>query len=150
MNLEIRKAKKSDAKGIIDLVVELAEFEKLTPPDSKARKRLIDDAFRQRPLFNIIAALDGKKVIGYAFYFFTYSTFLAKPTLYLEDLFISEKYRSEGAGKKLFDELIKIAKKKKCGRLDFTVLDWNKNAMRFYKRLGAKALKEWVLHRMEI
>lgn len=150
MNLEIRKAKKSDSKGIIDLVVELAEFEKLTPPDAKARKRLINDAFRQRPLFNIIVALEGKKVIGYAFYFFTYSTFLAKPTLYLEDLFISEKYRSEGIGKKLFDELIKIAKKKKCGRLDFTVLDWNKNAMRFYKRLGAKALKEWLLHRLEI
>jgi GNAT superfamily N-acetyltransferase len=150
MNLEIRKAKKSDSKRIIDLVVELAEFEKLTPPDAKARKRLINDAFRQRPLFYIVSALDGKKVIGYAFYFFTYSTFLAKPTLYLEDLFISEKYRSEGIGKKLFDELIKIAKKKKCGRLDFTVLDWNKNAMRFYKRLGAKALKEWVLHRIEV
>lgn len=150
MNLEIRKAKKSDAKGIIDLVVELAKFEKLSPPDTKARKRLMDDAFRQKPLFQIITALSGNKVIGYAFYFFTYSTFLAKPTLYLEDLFVSEKYRSEGTGKKLFDELIKIAKKKKCGRLDFTVLDWNKNAMRFYKRAGAKAMKEWVLHRLEL
>jgi len=150
MNLKIRKAKKSDSVGIINLIIELAKFEKLTPPDKKAQNRLIKDAFSAKPLFEILIALDGKNPIGYAFYFYTYSTFLAKQTLYLEDIFISEKYRSEGVGKKLFDELIKLAKRKKCGRLDFTVLDWNTKAMKFYNRLGAKALKQWVYHRMTL
>lgn len=150
MNLKIRKAKKSDSEGIINLIVELAQFEKLTPPDKKAQTRLVKHAFSSKPYFEILIALDNKTPIGYAFYFFTYSTFLVKQTLYLEDIFISEKYRSEGVGKKLFDELIKIAKKKNCGRLDFTVLDWNRKAMKFYNRLGAKALKEWVYYRMTL
>lgn len=150
MNLKIRKAKKSDSEGILRLITELALFEKLNPPDKKAQARLVKHAFSPKPFFEIIIALDGKTPIGYAFYFFTYSTFLAKQTLYLEDIFISENYRGEGAGEKLFSELIKIAKKKKCGRLDFTVLDWNKKAMKFYHRLGAKALKEWVYYRKEL
>lgn len=150
MNLKIRKAKKSDSIGIINLIIELAKFEKLTPPDKNAQARLIKHAFSAKPFFEILIALDGKNPIGYAFYFYTYSTFLAKQTLYLEDIFISEKYRSEGVGKLLFDELIKLAKRKKCGRLDFTVLEWNKKAMKFYNRLGAKALKEWVYYRMTL
>ncbi len=150
MNLKIRKAKKTDAEGILNLIVELAKFEKLAPPDKKAQVRLIKDAFSPDPFFEILIALNGSKPVGYAFYFFTYSTFLAKRTLYLEDIFVSEKYRSSGIGEKLFGELIKIAKKKKCGRLDFTVLDWNKKAMKFYNRLGAKALKEWVYYRLSL
>ena len=150
MNLKIRKAKKSDSKGIINLIVELAIFEKLVPPDKNAQTRLIKHAFSSKPLFEILVALDDKTPIGYAFYFFTYSTFLAKQTMFLEDIFVSERYRSKGVGKILFDELINIAKKKKCGRLDFTVLNWNKKAMKFYNRLGAKAMKEWVYYRLTL
>ena len=150
MNLKIRKAKKSDSKGIINLIVELAIFEKLVPPDKNAQTRLIKHAFSSKPLFEILVALDDKTPIGYAFYFFTYSTFLAKQTMFLEDIFVSERYRSKGVGKILFDELIKLAKKKKCGRLDFTVLNWNKKAMKFYNRLGAKAMKEWVYYRLTL
>jgi len=149
-NFLIRKAKKSDSRDILKLITELAEFEKLNPPDKHAQKRLIADAFRSKPLFNILIAEYRDKIIGYAFYFFTYSTFLAKPTLYLEDIFVSNNYRNSGIGKLLFDELLKIAKAKKCGRLEFTVLDWNKNAMRFYKRYNAKIMKEWLLHRITI
>lgn len=150
MNLKIRKANKSDSAGIINLIVELAIFEKLVPPDKKAQTRLIKHAFSSKPLFEILIALDDKTPIGYAFYFYTYSTFLAKQTMFLEDIFVSERYRSKGVGKKLFDELISKAKKNNCGRLDFTVLNWNKEAMKFYDRLGAKALKEWVYYRLEI
>ncbi len=146
----IRKAKISDAKEISKLIIELAKFEKLKPPGTLAIKRLIADAFRAKPLFNILVAENKNRLIGYAFYFFTYSTFLAKPTLYLEDIFVTEKFRNEGIGKLLFDELLKIAKSNKCGRLEFTVLDWNKNAMRFYKRYNAKIMKEWLLHRIVI
>jgi GNAT superfamily N-acetyltransferase len=150
MNLKIRKAKKSDAEGIINLIVELAIFEKLVPPDRNAQSRLVKHAFSDKPMFQILIALDDKTPIGYAFYFFTYSTFLAKQTMFLEDIFVSDRYRSSGVGKQLFDELLKIAKNKKCGRLDFTVLNWNKRAMKFYDRLGAKAMKEWVYYRMTL
>ncbi|MCX6158107.1 MAG: GNAT family N-acetyltransferase [Ignavibacteriae bacterium] len=150
MDLKIRKAKKSDAEGIINLIVELAIFEKLVPPDRNAQSRLVKHAFSDKPMFEILIALDDKTPIGYAFYFFTYSTFLAKQTMFLEDIFVSDRYRSGGVGKKLFDELLKIAKSKKCGRLDFTCLNWNKRAMKFYDRLGAKAMKEWVYYRMTL
>lgn len=149
-NVIIRKAKKTDSESILRLITELAEFEKLPPPDKQAQKRLIADAFGSKPLFKILVAENNKRIDGYAFYFFTYSTFLAKPTLYLEDIFVSGEQRNSGIGKMLFDELLKTAKIKKCGRLDFTVLDWNKNALRFYKRYKAKVLKEWLLHRVVI
>ncbi|MFA7361375.1 MAG: GNAT family N-acetyltransferase [Candidatus Kapaibacterium sp.] len=146
----IRKAKKSDSGDILRLIKELAEYEKFSPPNRQAQKRLIADAFRAKPLFNILVAANNNGIIGYAFYYFTYSTFLAKPTLYLEDIFVREKYRNIGIGKMLFDELLKIAKSKKCGRLEFAVLDWNKNTLKFYKRYNAKIMKEWLLHRIVI
>jgi GNAT superfamily N-acetyltransferase len=121
---------------------------KLTPPDSKARKRLINDAFGKNPVFNVLLAKEGSKSVGYAFYFFTYSSFLAKKTLYLEDIFVSKTYRKLGIGKMLFEELVKIAKSHKCGRMEWCVLDWNFNAIRFYENLGAEHLKEWLYYRM--
>ncbi len=150
MNLRVRKARKQDSKEILRLIIELAKFEKLAPPSKAAQERLIGDAFSKNPPFRIILAFDGDKAVGYVFYFFTYSTFLAKRTLYLEDIYINEKYRGCGAGKKLMKELIEIAKKKKCGRLEWIVLDWNKNAIDFYDRLGAKHMKNWFFYRYTI
>ncbi len=148
MKTKIYRAKKSDSKDILRLINELADFEKLTPPDSKAKKRLIIDAFGKKPLFYVLLAKEGDKSVGYAFYFFTYSSFRAKKTLYLEDIFISENFRKFGIGKMLFDELIKIAKKNKCGRMEWCVLDWNINAIKFYDKLGAKQLKNWLYYRL--
>ena len=148
MKIKIHKAKKSDSKEILRLINELAGFEKLAPPDSKAKKRLINDAFGKKPLYYVLLAKDGEKSVGYAFYFFTYSSFLARKTLYLEDIFISENRRKLGIGKMFFDELIKIAMKNKCGRMEWCVLDWNVNAIKFYEKLGAKQLQEWLYYRM--
>ncbi len=148
MKIKVHKAKKSDSKEILMLIDELAEFEKLTPPDSKAKKRLINDAFGKKPLYYVLLAKDGDKPVGYAFYFFTYSSFRARKTLYLEDIFISESFRKLGIGKILFEELIKIAKRNKCGRMEWCVLDWNVKAINFYDKLGAKQLKEWLYYRM--
>jgi GNAT superfamily N-acetyltransferase len=148
MKIKVHKAKKSDSKEILRLINELAEFEKLAPPDSKAKKRLINDAFGNKPLYYVLLAKDGNKSIGYAFYFFTYSSFRARKTLYLEDIFISESFRKLGIGKMLFQELKKIAKKNKCGRMEWCVLDWNVKAINFYDKLGAKQLKEWLYYRM--
>jgi GNAT superfamily N-acetyltransferase len=118
------------------------------PPAKKQKKKLYKDAFGKKPAFRILVAQTDNEIIGYAFYFFTYSSFLARKTLYLEDIFITEKKRKLGAGKLLLRELIKIAEKQKCGRMEWCVLDWNKNAIEFYDKLGAKPLKEWIYYRM--
>jgi len=148
--INIRKAKRSDFKDILRLITELAEFEKLIPPDRSANKRLSKDAFSKNPSFKILLAENGKEIIGYAFYFFTYSSFMARKTLYLEDIFISEKYRNRGIGKMFFEKLINIAKKFECARMEWVVLDWNINAIKFYDKLGASELKEWKTYRMYI
>lgn len=150
MNIKIVKANKIDANDLLRLIHELAEFEKLSSPDVNAGKRLVKDAFGERPLFYVLMSKIDGIAIGYAFYFFTYSSFLARKTLYLEDIFISQQYRNLGAGKLLFDELVNIARKNKCGRMEWCVLNWNKNAIRFYKKLGAKKMKEWKYYRLSL
>jgi GNAT superfamily N-acetyltransferase len=150
MNTKIRKAKKSDSKEITRLIKELAEFEKLTPPDVQSQKRLLRNAFGKNCILNILVAEKNNLLVGYAFYFFTYSTFLAKRTLFLEDIYIMKKYRNKGIGKLFFDKLIQTAKEKKCGRMEWIVLDWNKNAINFYEKLGARQMKEWKFFRKEL
>ncbi len=149
-NIKIRPAVRSDSKSILRLINELAEFEKLDPPDSNGKRRLIKDAFSGKPLFNVLLAESKGDILGYAFYFFTYSSFLAKKTLYLEDIFISGKFRNKGIGKLFFTVLKKIAKKNKCGRMEWVVLDWNRNAIDFYTKLGAEELKMWKTFRLKI
>jgi GNAT superfamily N-acetyltransferase len=148
MNIKIRKVTKKDAKEVIRLIKELADFEKLEPPGKTATNNLIKDIYSKNSPIKVLVAKYDKQLIGYAFYFFTYSTFLAKKTLYLEDIYISNKYRSKGIGKIFFSELVKTAKKNKCGRMEWHVLDWNVNAIKFYENLGAKELKEWKYFRV--
>ncbi|MBM4157955.1 MAG: GNAT family N-acetyltransferase [Ignavibacteria bacterium] len=146
----IRKIQKKDSPQLQALIVELAEFEKLTPPNRSLSRKLVNDIFSKNSKIKVLVAENKGTLIGYAFYFFTYSTFLAAPTLYLEDIYVKSSYRKAGVGKKLFGELIKIAKKEKCGRIEFIVLDWNKNAMKFYEKFGVKNMKDWKFFRMEI
>jgi len=148
--MKILKAKSADFESVFELIVELAHFEKLKPPNRAAKKRLFKDAFGEKPLYNIIIAKDGNQITGYAFYFYTYSSFLAKKTLYLEDIYITQNERTKGTGKLFFNELVKIAKKENCRRMEWCVLDWNKNAIKFYNKLGAKPLKDWIYYRKTI
>ena len=150
MEIKIRKADKSDSEEIIRLILELAKFEKLTPPNEAGQKRLLDDAFSDSPPFKILLAEQDNRLLGYAFYLFTYSSFEAKRTLYIEDIFISENYRNKGIGKLFLYEIIKIAKANDCRRMEWAVLDWNVNAIKFYENLGARQLKEWKYFRMEV
>ena len=147
---KIRPAKKSDSEVILHLIDELADFEKLTPPGRKSKRRLIKDAFLKNPPFKILLADNGNEIAGYAFYLFTYSSFNARKTLYLEDIFILEKFRNSGIGKSFFEKLIKIARKNKCGRMEWVVLDWNINALKFYEKLGAKELSDWKTFRINL
>lgn len=144
----IRPATKSDSKIFLTLLDALADYEKLKRPTRTARLRLIEDAFGKRKRFDAFLAFVDDKPVGYAIIFETYSSFLAKPTLYLEDIFVLEEYRRFGIGKKFFDVLVKEARKRKCGRVEWTVLDWNTPAINFYDKLGAKQMKEWLLYRI--
>lgn len=144
----VRKATRHDAQAILTLVDALAAFEKLEPPDAEAKKRLIMDMSGKRPRFDAYLAELGGHAIGYAFVFETYSSFLALPTLYLEDLFVLPNYRNMKAGYALFSAMVGEAYDRGCGRMEWTVLDWNQLAIDFYKKLGASHMKEWQLHRL--
>jgi GNAT superfamily N-acetyltransferase len=150
MNIKIRKSIKKDSKEVIRLIKELADFEKLDPPNASAIRNLIKDMYSKNSPVKVLVAEAEGKLVGYAFYFFTYSTFLAKKTLYLEDVYVSSDYRKSGIGKMFFKELVKAAKKNKCGRMEWHVLDWNTNAIKFYKNLAAEELKEWKYFRVSL
>ena len=110
--------------------------------------RIRRHGFGPRRYFETLICRRGKVPVGFALYYFTYSTFLGRPTLYLEDLFVLPKERGNGAGKALLRELATIAVRRGCGRMEWTVLDWNTPSIRFYEKLGAKLRKEWVLTRL--
>ena len=110
--------------------------------------RIRRHGFGPRRYFETLICRRGKVPVGLALYYFTYSTFLGRPTLYLEDLFVLPKERGNGAGKALLRELAKIAVHRGCGRMEWTVLDWNTPSIRFYEKLGARLRKEWVLTRL--
>jgi GNAT superfamily N-acetyltransferase len=146
----VRRAVPSDAQAILTLVDALADYEKLDRPAPEARERLVRDLFGATPRVECwLVFLDGYPV-GYAFTFETYSSFLALPTLYLEDLFILEEHRGRKAGYALFQHVLEDAKRRGCGRMEWSVLDWNQLAMDFYDRLGGKWMKEWRLYRIAL
>lgn len=146
--IQIRPATASDADAWLSLIDALADYEKLERPDAAARQRLLQDAFGERPRTEVyLAEMDGR-VVGYAITLFTYSSFLALPTLYLEDLFVLESHRGQGAGYRLFTRCVEEAHQRGCGRMEWQVLDWNRLAIEFYERLGARQMKEWLPYRM--
>jgi GNAT superfamily N-acetyltransferase len=146
----VRPAGRKDGKQFLELVDALADYEKLKRPSRSARARLLRDAFGKRKRFEALIAFVDRKPVGYAIFFETYSSFLALPTLYLEDIFVLQEYRKERIGLKLFRHYWDEARRRRCGRMEWTVLDWNKSAIRFYEKLGAKHMKEWNLYRMTL
>jgi GNAT superfamily N-acetyltransferase len=141
----IAPATAADAATILELIRGLAAYERLAHEVEATVGRVRRHGFgRERYFQALICRRDGR-AIGFALYFFTYSTFLARPCLYLEDLFVLPDERGSGAGRALLSALAKIAVKRHCGRLEWAVLDWNRPAIRFYKRLGARLRREWIL-----
>jgi GNAT superfamily N-acetyltransferase len=148
IGIAVRRATRADAKAIVELVIALSKFERLDPPDPEAKARLVKDVF-DRKLANVFVAKVGKRLVGYALYFYAYSSFLARPTLYLEDIFVHEESRRTGVGKTLFMRCVKEANRHGCGRMEWAVLTWNSKAMSFYERLGAKKLGDQQIYRLE-
>ena len=146
--LVIWRGTERDVPTILKLIRGLAEYERLAHEMEATPARVRAHGFGRRRYFETIICRRGGKPVGFALYFFTYSTFLARPTLYLEDLFVLPENRGSGAGKALLRALARIAVRRGCGRLEWAVLDWNRPAIGFYKRLGAKLRRQWILTRL--
>ncbi len=144
----VRPAQPADAPAILHLVRGLAAYEKLTPPDEAAQQRLIRDMFSAPPRIQAFLAEVNGTPAGYAFIFESYSSFLALPTLYLEDLFVLPEFRSQKVGYTLFTTVVGEAHRRGCGRMEWSVLDWNQLAIDFYRRMGATHLREWHVYRL--
>ncbi|MBI2813164.1 MAG: GNAT family N-acetyltransferase [Opitutae bacterium] len=148
MTRQIRSATPADVPLILELIRSLAVYEKLAQEVVATEEALRRTLFGTPPAAQVvIAEVDGQPA-GFALYFFNYSTFLAKPGLYLEDLFVKPEYRGAGTGKALLLHLARIANARGCGRMEWSVLDWNEPAIRFYEALGAKRMKEWQICRL--
>lgn len=148
MGMEIRPARVEDGPAFLELVQCLAHFEELPPPDPEACERLLRDAFSAPPRYQLWVADQGDAIVAYAAWFLTYSTFLARPTLYLEDLFVSPEARRRGVATAMMDALKREAQRLECGRFEWSVLDWNDGAQALYRRLGADAQEAWQLMRI--
>jgi GNAT superfamily N-acetyltransferase len=147
-SIVIRQVNEETFDDFLSLIDKLAEYEKLASPNEEARRRLRNDCLSNKPKYKAFIGKIGNKSVSYVIFFFTYSSFLAMPTLFLEDLFVLDEYRRQGVGKKMFDFLKETAKLEGCGRIEFTVLKWNKLAQEFYEKNGAQRL-EWYLYRVE-
>ncbi|MBM3496667.1 MAG: GNAT family N-acetyltransferase [Armatimonadetes bacterium] len=145
----MRRAGREDATDLLNLICALAEFEKLAPPDADAQHRLIEHGLGASPRYEAWLALKDGRSVGYAIVFETYSTFLARPTLYLEDIFVLPEARGLGIGSALFDHVRALAIARGCGRMEWCCLDWNVDAQAFYERAGARNLSEWLYYRLD-
>lgn len=143
MGTTIRFARPGDEEHIFRLVRELAQFEKLEHELTGSAAALREHLFGDRPAAEALVAERGNHVVGYALFFTTYSTFLTRPGIYLEDLYVSESERGKGVGKALLRRVAQLARERNAGRLEWSVLDWNQRAIDFYVASGAKLLPEW-------
>lgn len=146
--IEIRNAAKEDVPVLKEFICALAEYERLAHECFATEEKLTLTLFGPRPAAEaLIASLDGQPA-GFALFFQNYSTFLAQPGLYLEDLFVKPELRRRGIGKALFQRLAEIACERGCGRFEWSALDWNTPAIEFYQRMGAKAMSDWTVFRL--
>ena len=144
----IRPATPDDVPTIAGLIRELAEYEKLSHEVVLDENDLREHLFGQRPYAEVLMAEDASEVVGFALFFHNYSTFLGKPGVYLEDLFVRPAARGKGHGKELLLSLAKLAVERGYGRVEWSVLDWNEPSIGFYKSLGAVPMDEWTVYRL--
>jgi GNAT superfamily N-acetyltransferase len=147
--LHIRPAAKEDLPIIHELIYALAEYEKLAEHFVLTVEQLRESLFGERPTAECLTAFFENEPAGFALFFTNYSTFLGKPGLYLEDLFVKPHFRKKGIGKALLRSLAQTASKRNYGRMEWAVLDWNTPSIEFYKSLGAKPMDEWTVFRLD-
>ena len=148
MTLQIRAARKTDVPLIARLIRDLARYEKLEHEVTMTEEKVDRALFGKRPYAETLIAEEDEEALGFALFFHNFSTFLAQPGLYLEDLYVVPAARGKGVGRALLERLAQIAIERECGRLEWAVLNWNQDAIRFYERLGAKPNSEWTVYRL--
>jgi len=148
MSLHLRPATPGDVKTILGLIESLAEYEKLRHACVATEESLDRHLFGEHPRAEVVLAEWEGEVAGFALFFHNFSTFLAKPGIYLEDLFVKPAFRCKGIGKALLVHLARLAKLRDCGRVEWSVLDWNTPSIEFYKSLGATTQDEWTTFRL--
>jgi GNAT superfamily N-acetyltransferase len=147
-HFEIKPATAADVPVILSLIRELAEYER-APHDAVATEpQLREVLFGEKPSAEVLLASENEKPVGFAVYFFNFSTWLGRPGLYLEDLFVRPEVRAKGYGYALLVKHAQIARDRGCGRMEWAVLDWNEPAIQFYKKLGAAPMEEWTVFRL--
>jgi len=146
--LNIRPATRAEAPVIASLVRELADYEKLLDDAKATAEDFLREIERPNPVIHVLIAEWDGSPCGFALYFFNFSTFVGRPGLYLEDLFVRPAQRKHGIGRALLRALARIASQRGCGRMEWAVLDWNEPALRFYKSLDARQMNEWIIHRL--
>lgn len=146
--LEITAATESDVPQILAFIAALAEYERLADKVVATEEDLRRSLFGPKPFAECVIARWKGEPAGFALFFHNFSTFLARPGLYLEDLFVREEFRGKGVGRALLQYLAKLAVDRQCGRLEWSVLDWNKPAIGFYEALGAEPMDEWTIFRL--
>jgi GNAT superfamily N-acetyltransferase len=144
----LRAARPDDLPSIVGLIRELAEFERLTHLVEVTPEKLAPHLFGERPVAECVVGEVGDEVVAFALFFTNFSTFLARPGLYLEDLYVRPAHRGSGLGKALLEHLGRLAAERGCGRFEWSVLDWNSNAIAFYEKLGATVMPDWRICRI--
>lgn len=147
-SLRIRPATAADVPVILTFIQELAEYEKLRHEAVATEAQIRETLFGPRPYAEVILAEVGGEPVGFALFFHNYSTFLGRPGLYLEDLYVRPEARGRGVGRRLLTHLAAIAIERGCGRMEWSVLDWNEPAIGFYRSLGARPMDEWTVFRV--
>jgi GNAT superfamily N-acetyltransferase len=146
--LIIRETSEKDIPTILALIQELADYEKLSHVVSANESDLKKNLFGEKRYAKVIIAEYDGVVAGQALFFYNFSTFKGKPGIYLEDLYVRPAFRKKGIGKALLSYLVELAKTEDCGRVEWVVLDWNKNAIDFYKNMGAEPMTDWIVFRL--
>jgi GNAT superfamily N-acetyltransferase len=144
----IQPAQLSDVPVILQLIQDLATYERAPDDVSATEEQLRRVLFSDKPSAEVLIAREGEAPVGFAVYFHNFSTWLGRPGLYLEDLFVKPEKRGKGYGRALLQRLARIAHERGCGRMEWAVLDWNDPAIQFYKKLGAKPMEEWTVFRL--
>jgi GNAT superfamily N-acetyltransferase len=147
-DFKIRSARVEDVPIVLELIRELATYERAPNHVTATEEQLVDVLFGEKPVAEVLLAFEGKSPVGFAVFFHNFSTWLGRPGLYLEDLFVKPEKRGKGYGRALLVDLAKIACDRGCGRMEWAVLDWNDSAIQFYRALGAKPMEEWTVFRL--
>jgi GNAT superfamily N-acetyltransferase len=148
MKIEISPVTPAEVPLLLRLIRELAEFEKLEHEVTATTELFTEALFGPRPAAGALLARCDGEVVGYAIYYFTFSTFLGRAGIWLEDLYVRPLFRKRGLGRQLMEAVAQVGVERECGRYEWMALDWNENALEVYRRLGAREMSEWVLLRM--